>query len=1208
MKIHEIFATKIQERIEPVVKVAERRPAILLDELRNLVVTPQWERYLHQILQEYTDAFENEEEQGIGIWISGFFGSGKSLLMKVLGLLLEGRELEGLSVHDLFLSRLPHDSLEKSDLERFLVLCQRRITCSAIGGNVHAQLTDTNDPLTLIVFRLFAKARNYTHIWPFAWAVEYQLDARGLLAEFHRVASELCKREWDEIAEDAEFYSAQLYKAAATVLPEHFESSTAVEQATDNAQRNGITPEMLIERLRRWCRDKDIAGKRHKLLLQLDELGQWLQGVNMTSRIMQVQALVESASTLGNGRIWIAVTAHGDIQALRQNVQQEHYAKINQRFLLKCKLSNEDINTVVQERLLRKTISAGKFLRDRFQQQSGELSDLGLLKETQRVYPLPDAENFAHCYPYMPWTVASIPDITKGIAQAAGRSEELTGSNRTIIGVVQGGILEAKELLDSDIGKLISLADLYSQFSSDVPVETKTDLNRVRETVPGGNDFTTKVAHALYLLGQAGYIACTLENIVRALVTSINDTIASLRPRVKGELDRLVAAGYAKQVGTTYVFLSAQQRSFQEKVQARQDELLNRTSDLISKLKEFEGDDALRFDRVPVSGMTGREKVLRLMLDGRVVRNSSEHVTIQVYSPLQRILAPEIDSDEEMKQRSLQDPQSFFLRMDDVQELRRILAQVVATDEVAEQVLSMGQSSDPEYQVAKQSKSHDVVEYKRAVSHALAQAVRNGIIFFRGTAYHPTYGDNASTVMRNSLSQLLPQIYSRFSDLPHRIHDDIRAVKDALNNVTTNSDLVALKVYKADGTLNEGNPLLSTLRSRIPLAGDGLGMINADQLRLELEKPPFGWDSNCVKVGLALLLRASACHLIENGTVHTDPSNPNVLQLLTKEHRLKTLRVQAVRTEIGTKELQQIRGYLEAVFGIKPQLVAAILNDKLKEQLEDLQKQASALENWAKTAVCALPLSFESGTSLVTELLNSNAQNMRLLQFMRDWETLVNYVKLLRDLTRFRDEHGTEYVEVRSFFNNMLYVENPPEEVRHFVQSWRVLEKERMITDSVRWSELMQAYHTAQQALTNQIHALYQEAQKELAELENSLRKRVKDTGVPEAEVDGAVAELQEVLYPARERVEHLSPTLAEARAMRAVIMNSRLDLPKKVQEIRARYQTSQPVQPQEIYMNWRNILGQRRISSPDDLKPIIETLQRHVYTELEQHHIVIIE
>ena len=72
MLIRETFATTIQERIEPVVKVADRNPAVLLAELKNLVVTPQWEKYLHHILEAYSDAFDREDEQGIGIWISGF--------------------------------------------------------------------------------------------------------------------------------------------------------------------------------------------------------------------------------------------------------------------------------------------------------------------------------------------------------------------------------------------------------------------------------------------------------------------------------------------------------------------------------------------------------------------------------------------------------------------------------------------------------------------------------------------------------------------------------------------------------------------------------------------------------------------------------------------------------------------------------------------------------------------------------------------------------------------------------------------------------------------------------------------------------------------------------------------------------------------------------------------------------------------------------
>ncbi|HVB75789.1 MAG TPA: hypothetical protein VNE38_19745, partial [Ktedonobacteraceae bacterium] len=449
MLIKDIFATAIQERIEPVVKVADRNPAIQLNELQHLVITPQWETYLHRMLEAYTDAFDRDDEQGIGIWISGFFGSGKSLLMKVLGILLEGGDLLGQSVHHLFLSRLPGHSRERSDLERFLAICQRKLATSVIGGNLHAQLSSSNDPLALVVFKLFARQHGYTHNWPLAWAVEYQLDVRDLSAEFHRVASELSGQDWSEVANDPDFYTDVLYQAAATVLPDHFQGADAVERAVMAAVQSGITPEMLIDRLRRWCSAQDSGGRRHKVLLQLDELGQWIASGNANERIMQVQALVETAAQDGEGRLWIAVTAHGDVQALQQNVQQEQYAKISQRFDLQCKLSNEDISQVVEERLLRKTQAARIDLSQRFAQRSGDITDLGTVQQAQRIFASPDAESFPLFYPYLPWTVTAIPHVVKGIAQATGRDEALTGSNRTMIGVVQGGIIDTPGLLTS---------------------------------------------------------------------------------------------------------------------------------------------------------------------------------------------------------------------------------------------------------------------------------------------------------------------------------------------------------------------------------------------------------------------------------------------------------------------------------------------------------------------------------------------------------------------------------------------------------------------------------------------------------------------------------------------------------------------------------------------------------------------------------------
>ena len=75
-----------------------------------------------------------------------------------------------------------------------------------------------------------------------------------------------------------------------------------------------------------------------------------------------------------------------------------------------------------------------------------------------------------------------------------------------------------------------------------------------------------------------------------------------MRVDVRHELEQLVAAGYAKQVGESYIFLNTQQRSFQDKVRARQEELLNQTYELSQKLQEYHSEDALRFYRVSLVG------------------------------------------------------------------------------------------------------------------------------------------------------------------------------------------------------------------------------------------------------------------------------------------------------------------------------------------------------------------------------------------------------------------------------------------------------------------------------------------------------------------------------------------------------------------------------------------------------------------------------
>lgn len=577
--------------------------------------------------------------------------------MKMLGLILAAGELEGQSVHEVFLSRIPERSPDRGEIRRLLTAIRRTTTTTAVGGNIHALQGARTDSLALIAFKLFADEQGYTRNWAFAWGVEYYLDQAGRHEAFQRQAEALTGKPWARLQRDTAFHIDKLMQAAADILPDHFaEGRTAVQRTVQAVTHGGITPTDVIERFVHWCDARDAEGRRHTLLLQLDELGQWMASGESNERIMQVQALIETAAVHGDGRIWIAVTAHGDVQALQANVEQAQYAKINQRFAQKIKLTNDDMSHVVEERLLHKTLAGTTALAARFAALTGQIADLGSLKNPRRTYPVPTAATFPLCYPYLPWMIDVIPDVVKGVAQAAGRGDALSGATRTMIAVVQGAILDTPDCLQAPVGRLLTMVDLYPQLMVDVPVETKTDLNSIASKVPAATDFTVRVAIALYLLGQAQHIPCTLENLARALVDNLDTHLAALGARIEPELARLIGADYVKRVGDEYEFLTTQQRSFQSKIREHQRDLRLNSALLTHALKEFEHDEFFQLDQLQAQG---RQLKLKLLLDGRQVKAGESRVTIHVLTPLQRALDPTLVNDEALRQRANQEPETM---------------------------------------------------------------------------------------------------------------------------------------------------------------------------------------------------------------------------------------------------------------------------------------------------------------------------------------------------------------------------------------------------------------------------------------------------------------------------------------------------------------------------------------------------------------------
>ena len=111
MSLKEIFVKPINRQIEGVIKADDDQSLRL--ELDEYVVTNEIEGRLDVFLDAY-----NNYENANGVWISGFFGSGKSHLLKMVALLLENRVLDDVAVLDSFLEKCSEDEILKADLKK----------------------------------------------------------------------------------------------------------------------------------------------------------------------------------------------------------------------------------------------------------------------------------------------------------------------------------------------------------------------------------------------------------------------------------------------------------------------------------------------------------------------------------------------------------------------------------------------------------------------------------------------------------------------------------------------------------------------------------------------------------------------------------------------------------------------------------------------------------------------------------------------------------------------------------------------------------------------------------------------------------------------------------------------------------------------------------------------------------------------------------
>ncbi len=290
MLIRDIFQEPIDRPIEEVIKVDQINEAVVYQELREYIPTASIQRHFREIL-EAVNASRSEPTEGIGVWVSGFFGSGKSSFAKMLGYMLAQRQVRGQSASDLLRARFTEDRLKD-----ILTLVNRTIPCTLVMFDIATDraVRTGRENVSEIMYRALLRELGYAED-PDLAELEIALEVEGRLMDFKARFTELHGKEWDErkhlIAFALNEASAVMHELEPQTYP--FADSWAKTHREIHVDANLIADRSL-ELMRRRRRDQ-------ALVFIVDEVGQYV--ARHVDRMLDLQGIVQALGRAGKN--WV---------------------------------------------------------------------------------------------------------------------------------------------------------------------------------------------------------------------------------------------------------------------------------------------------------------------------------------------------------------------------------------------------------------------------------------------------------------------------------------------------------------------------------------------------------------------------------------------------------------------------------------------------------------------------------------------------------------------------------------------------------------------------------------------------------------------------------------------------------------------------------------------------------------------------------------
>lgn len=307
MQIKSLFTKPIDRSINGVIKAEQLDQASVWQELDEYVVTKQ----VTEHIRKFFDAYLQRSGDRMGVWVSGFFGSGKSHFIKIISYLLENKIVtspttgESKKAADFFDSNKIKDPMLVADIQR-----ATQGTADVILFNIDskADSKDERDVILQVFLRVFNEKLGYSGDAPHIANMERYLESKGVYEQFKQAFKNKNGNDWLKERDAFDLLGDDIVYAISTALGNSIESA---EKWFDNARDNyKVNIDTFAKVVSEYLETKD---KNHRVIFLVDEVGQFIG--NNTQLMLNLQTITEELGVKCNGRAWVIVTSQADIDA-----------------------------------------------------------------------------------------------------------------------------------------------------------------------------------------------------------------------------------------------------------------------------------------------------------------------------------------------------------------------------------------------------------------------------------------------------------------------------------------------------------------------------------------------------------------------------------------------------------------------------------------------------------------------------------------------------------------------------------------------------------------------------------------------------------------------------------------------------------------------------------------------------------------------------